>query len=213
MGAVGKLIPVYTALHLKDNNVRNHRRENLKTNHAVPMLNSALRFNSGIRLIRKYPRTASIYENLSVLFLLNYQVPDMIILSGLWKVPHCLGVYCIVAYLLIGRIVFIFFNQWFWEIHSQFFHSIGQSCYFVCLEGRQNVKIILKSDLRFSRRRVLRWLSSGLWHLSSTTFIRARSKHHPDDGGSKDLWSVCKLYQSERSYNPEDDSHLNTQTL
>jgi hypothetical protein len=31
----------------------------------------------------------------------------------------------------------------------------------------------------------------------------------PDDGGSKYLWNVGKLYQSTRRYNP-DDSHLHT---
>jgi hypothetical protein len=33
-------------------------------------------------------------------------------------------------------------------------------------------------DFKFSRRRVWRWLSSGML------------SHHPDDGGSKDFWNV-----------------------
>jgi hypothetical protein len=38
-------------------------------------------------------------------------------------------------------------------------------------------------DLRFSRRRLWRWLSSGM----------LRRGRCPDDGDSKHLWNVCKL--------------------
>jgi hypothetical protein len=58
----------------------------------------------------------------------------------------------------------------------------------------------IKRDLRFSRRGVRRWLSSAP---CSPVEVYRRFRGHcclhhqgdecPDDGGSKDLWNVCKL--------------------
>jgi hypothetical protein len=50
-------------------------------------------------------------------------------------------------------------------------------------------------NLRFSGRRVWRWLSSEL-------FRRVVWSHHPDDGGSKHLWNIGKRLPDYKAQQP-----------
>jgi hypothetical protein len=57
---------------------------------------------------------------------------------------------------------------------------------------------IVSWDLKFSRRRVWRWLSSGLLR----RVVWSGDEHRRDDGGSKHLWNVGKLLSDYTAQQP-----------